>query len=154
MASGITLANRSYHPEKNTRSELTVSLHNTQKLDDDFGRGADQDLPFAPPFSINDVVLLLVVNSQKCIGAGNGRTRQSFCVTRIRPGKPTGILRETNQNGYANHARSMVKGGGCNLKEGAVSIQGAQSECRAMESASRDRDFGQRTSDCASPIAR
>ena len=38
--------------------------------------------------------------------------------------------------------------------EGGVSIHGAQSECRAMESASRDWDFDQRASDCTSPIAR
>ena len=34
-----------------------MSLHNAQEFDDDLGRGADQDLPLAPPFSINDVVL-------------------------------------------------------------------------------------------------
>jgi len=43
---------------KNNSSVLTVSLHDTQKLDDDLGGGADQDLALAPPFSINDVVLL------------------------------------------------------------------------------------------------
>ena len=40
------------------------------------------------------------------------------------------------------------------VSEGAVSTHGAQSECRAMESASQDWDFDQRASDCASPIAR
>ena len=35
-----------------------MSLHDTQKLDDDLGGGADQNLPLAPPFSIDDVVLL------------------------------------------------------------------------------------------------
>ena len=35
-----------------------MSLHNTQKFDDNLGGGADQDLPLASPFSINDVVLL------------------------------------------------------------------------------------------------
>lgn len=36
-----------------------MALHNTQKLDNDFGGGADQDLPLAPPFSIDDVILPL-----------------------------------------------------------------------------------------------
>ena len=40
------------------------------------------------------------------------------------------------------------------MGEGEVSMHGAQSEYRATESASRDWDFVQRTSDWASPIAR
>jgi hypothetical protein len=37
-----------------------MSLHNTQKLDDDLGRRANQDLSLATPFSIDDVVLSFV----------------------------------------------------------------------------------------------
>ena len=34
-----------------------MSLHNTQKLDDDLGRGTNQDLPLATPLRVYDVVL-------------------------------------------------------------------------------------------------
>ena len=38
-------------------SGLTMSLHNTQKLDDDLGRGADQDLSLSASLGVDDVVL-------------------------------------------------------------------------------------------------
>lgn len=36
-----------------------MSLHNAQKLDDDLGGGANQDLSLAAPFGVDDVVLSL-----------------------------------------------------------------------------------------------
>lgn len=35
----------------------TMSLHNTQELDDDLGRWADEDLALAAALSVDDVVL-------------------------------------------------------------------------------------------------
>jgi hypothetical protein len=40
------------------QSQLTMTLHDAQELDDDFGRGSDEHLALTPTFGVDDVVLL------------------------------------------------------------------------------------------------
>ena len=70
-----------------------MSLHNAQKLDDDLGGGADQDLPLAPPFSINDVVLLSSGLSTLEVYRSQNRTNKAvilreYVLNLVKPQKP------------------------------------------------------------------
>jgi hypothetical protein len=131
-----------------------MSLHNTQKLDDDLGRRADQDLPLAAPFSVDDVVLLwgLLTTRGRPKPEMDEQGSHSARVY-VRSGERTNAERQTKTD-TRTMSNQGSRGGRWAVREGAVSIWGAQPECRAMESASQDWDFDQRASDCASPIAR
>ena len=44
--------------------ERTMALHDTEELDDDLGRGADEDLALAAALSVDNVVLRVTVNGR------------------------------------------------------------------------------------------
>ena len=134
-----------------------MSLHNTQKLDDHLGRGADQDLSLAASLCVYDVVLsqdvtLAIIDTSKPemdkqgSHSARGSVRSGDGGTQKPDGRTKTDTRTMSGQGSG--------GGRWAVSEGGVSIHEAQSECRATESASRDWDFDQRASDCTSPIAR
>ena len=132
-----------------------MSLHNTQKLDHNLGRGADQHLPLATPFGIDDVILFfgeLLTIKGRSEAEADERDSHSARL-RVRSGENTKARERRTKTDTRTMLGQGSRGRRLAVSEGAVSIRGAQSECRAMESASQDWDFDQRASDCTSPIA-
>ena len=46
-----------HNKEHRIRRRLTMTLHDTEELDDDLGRGPDEDLTLAAALSVDNVVL-------------------------------------------------------------------------------------------------